>query len=139
MYQSLILKALVLVVAVFFFNVFAYKFYFYASISWYDMMMHALGGVFVALLAGALCARFLKGTSVAHILVCTLMSVFAVGLLWEVFEYTVQGFTRGVPFANIPDSLSDLFFDMIGGFVGTLFVIRASKRYNTTHEPVKND
>lgn len=95
--------------------------------------MHFLGGVFLALVAGSLGASMLKNASKTKILLSVLLFVIVVGVGWEVFEFSVQEIIKIRGLADIPDSFSDLFFDVIGGIVGTFFVISAKNKYTNTH------
>lgn len=138
MKKTLIRNALSIVTALFLFNLLAYQFYWYVSISWYDMAMHFAGGVFLALLIGAHFHKRFRTLETKEIIVTTLLGVFIIGLGWEYFEYVVQIMLRPVPFADISDSISDVICDMTGGIVGTYFVLRAKKRYNREHDTKQN-
>ncbi len=133
MRRKLALESFLLVIAIFAVNLLANKFYWYVAIPWFDMLMHFLGGVFLALATGAFFAKLFLGKPFLHILPALLASVLLFGTLWEAFEYSVQSIITFAHLASIPDSFSDIIFDLLGGFVGTLFVYRAAKRYNRTN------
>lgn len=133
MRASLIKKALFLILIIFFLHKVAGIFYWYTSIVWFDMVMHFLGGVFLALVAGSLGGSLLKNASKTKIFAVVLLFVFVVGIGWEVFEFSVQEIIKIRGLADIPDSFSDLFFDLIGGIVGTFFVISAKNKYTSIH------
>ncbi len=106
-------------------------FYWYASISWYDMFMHALGGIFLAVFTAAFFMRHIRALDAFETTVTLLLAVLVLGALWEYFEYGVQYVIRGsAELASVSDSVSDLVCDMLGGMVGTYFVLRLKKRYN---------
>lgn len=130
MQKKLFFYSAVLVVGIFFLNKAANTFYWYLSIPWFDMLMHTLGGVFVAVWGGALFLPLLKGQKALLWVIVLTAFVLIVGFLWEVFEFSVQGITQLETLANIPDSLSDMVCDMIGGVVGTFFVLSRLRRYN---------
>lgn len=109
-------------------------FYWYSSISQFDMLMHTLGGVFIAVWGSALLYPLLKDQKPILWLIILMALTIVIGFLWEVFEFSVQGLVQVETLANIPDSLSDMVFDMIGGVIGTLFAIWRMKRYNASHE-----
>jgi uncharacterized membrane protein len=138
MRTRLIKKALFLVVGIFIFNLLAYMFYWYASVWWYDMVMHTAGGIFLACLIGARFSKHLLKERTWQTIVTLLLGVFVIGLFWEYFEYIVQFLLKPVAFANIPDSISDLLCDMAGGIIGTFFVLREKKRYNSANDTIKN-
>jgi hypothetical protein len=138
MKKRLIRKALSIVVGLFLFNLLAYQFYWYASIFWYDMVMHTAGGVFLALLLGSHFHKQLYKMTMKESIVVLLLGVFIIGLGWEYFEYIVQVIVKPVSFADFADSISDVICDMIGGIIGTYFVIHAKKRYNKEHATKQN-
>lgn len=130
MQKKLFLYSAGIVVFVFILNKLANLFYWYSSIPQFDMLMHALGGVFIAVWVSALLYPLLRSHHGILWAVITLASVLIVGFLWEVFEFSVQGVMRVETLANIPDSLSDMVFDLIGGVLGVCFVLWKRTRYN---------
>jgi uncharacterized membrane protein YjdF len=129
----LIKQSLFLIIIIFILNKVANLFFWYTSIVWFDMMMHFLGGVFVALALGSVLTGYLKNAENKKVFWVILVSVLVVGLGWEVFEFSVQELVKVVGLADIPDSLSDLLFDALGAIVGTFFVIRAKNKYTCLH------
>ncbi len=130
MYRRLIICTAVAGITLLAINTLASALYWYDAIWWFDMGMHALGGVFVALLGGSLVVRQLRVLTGRESLIVILLLVFIIGLGWEYYEYIVQYYVKGVQLAHVSDSISDLICDMIGGSVGALFVILLKKRYN---------
>ena len=120
-----------LVVFIFVLNMIAHFFYWYVSIAQFDMWMHTLGGVFLALFAGALWSRKVSRLSIGHTIAFVLGFVIVVGVGWEVFEYIVQYLIKGSVLAHFADSVSDLVCDIVGGVIGLCFVLRAKARYNS--------
>ncbi len=106
-------------------------FHWYSIVWWFDMPMHTLGGVWVAL-AGLFVFKYRRIThedisKPQKLFFISLMSVIVVGVLWEVFEFGVQ--TTGiVELANLTDSFSDVCFDLLGGILGTLYFIHRYER-----------
>ncbi len=133
MQKYLAKRTLLLVVAVLVLHVLATVFYWYTSINDFDKIMHTLGGIFIALLGGMFCWRYIKHIGWCDMAVALLLFVFIMGLAWEYYEYVVQYFVKGVRLADINDSITDLMCDMLGGIIGTGFVLRSKKRYNTLH------
>lgn len=131
MKHSLSKKACLLVISILILHLLAYQFYWYASMWWFDMLMHTLGGVFLGLIGGVLLSRYISSAHTATIFGTILLFVFIVGFGWEVFEYVVQALIKTTSIANIPDSISDLLCDLSGGVISIYFVLRAKKRYNT--------
>lgn len=130
MYTRLITSAAVFGILLFVVNAMASVFYWYVAIPWFDMMMHVLGGVFVAILGAAVLFKHIRTLPSRELFITLALFVFIIGLAWEYYEYIVQFYVKGVQLAHITDSLSDLICDMLGGSIGTLFVIHLKKRYN---------
>lgn len=94
------------------------------------MMMHTGGGIFLALAVGALTIKETKPLGWWDTVVLILLAVFVIGLLWEYYEYFIQWLLKPIPFADFDDSISDLLCDMFGGGIGSIFVLRAKRKYN---------
>jgi hypothetical protein len=133
MNKSLFRAACTVVVFIWCINMLANAFYWYSAMWWFDIPMHVLGGVFLALVAGALWFDRLVRLAPHDALVILLLFVVIVGLGWECFEYGVQALIKGKQLAHVPDSIKDLLMDTIGGTIGAYFVLRTVKRYNTAH------
>lgn len=130
MYRRLIGSAALVGIGLFVVNAVAVTFYWYVSILWFDMLMHTIGGVFVALLGAAVLWRHIKDLRGWDVFITLALFVFIIGLAWEYYEYVVQFFIKSVHLADISDSISDLICDMCGGMLGAIFVIVLQKRYN---------
>ncbi len=130
MYKKLIKWAGVTVILMFILHTLANTFYWYTSIFGFDKVMHTLGGIFLALLAGALLNAKRMPDHTRHLFVTLLLFVFIVGLAWEYYEYLVQYIFKSIHLADVPDSIGDLIFDMVGGIIGSYFVILIKRRYN---------
>ncbi len=132
MYKKLVGYAALVGIGIFLINTLAHVFYWYVSIWWFDMLMHTIGGVFVAFVCSMITFKQIESLPFRELFIVIALMVFIVGLAWEYYEYVVQYYVRGVQLASIPDSVSDLICDMIGGSLGALFVIWTKKRYNRT-------
>lgn len=106
-----------LIVAIAVVNGFADKYYWYWQMRWFDMPMHFSGGVF---LAGVVFWWYYNregepfdGNFLKVITIC-LSAALGVGIAWEIFEAIVGLMTVGHINA-MSDTLSDLFFDTLGG------------------------
>jgi hypothetical protein len=93
---------------------------------WFDMPMHFFGGVFLGFLAVYIYIFIVKQKIFSikiQWIVMILGFVFVVGLGWEVYEFFIdQSFTTRTP--NYFDTISDLFFDLAGGCMSILFLIK---------------
>lgn len=129
--KRLAVVALYLIVLMLVLHLAATAFYWYVSIPWYDMLMHTLGGIFLAVFTTALFARYIIALNRYETMVTLLLAVLIIGGLWEYFEYAMQYIVRGsAELANVPDSVLDLVCDMLGGIAGVYFVLHLKKRYN---------
>lgn len=123
------LVALIIFIAIV--NLMAEVYYWYWRMRWFDQPMHFLGGVWLASSAlwwfyarrGAALPTFIK------ILGVCLASSLGIGLLWEVLQAGLGLETAG-HMSRVGGTLSDLFFDTIGGLavaMGTFVRIRNNK------------
>jgi len=135
--QDLLKTSLWLVIAIFFLNSMAMKFHWYFTIWWFDMPMHFLGGVFIGLVSLA----FLTNQEVGHplggptsgkVILTAFLSVLMIGVLWELFEFSLDTFITYNPH-NFLDTFSDLVFDLVGGLTASLYFL-----YNYKHEKNTN-
>lgn len=124
-------------------NLIASVFYWYISMWWFDMPMHFLGGVWLALFGYWLLIFILERKHLAisetrSIPTMRLMLfVFIIGILWELFEFVVSHST-GAMLGNTIDSLSDICFDLAGGLVGLLYLKSASASFKENITPVES-
>lgn len=134
MQKKLFLYSAILVVSIFLLNKVANMFYWYSGIDQFDMFMHTLGGIFLAIWGAALLFALLKDQKPLLWIIVLTAFVLILGFIWEVFEFSLQGIMQLETIANIPDSLSDMVFDMFGGLIGAIFVVSRVKRYNILHD-----
>ena len=130
MYKRLVASAAFIGISLFVVNALASTFYWYVSIPWFDMPMHTIGGMFVAVLGGAFLRKQLRGRSAYEVFILIVLFVFVIGLAWEYYEYIVQFYIKNVHLADTVDSISDLICDMLGGILGAGFVILLNTKYN---------
>lgn len=98
------------------------KFHWYSLLWWFDIPMHFLGGLWLSLIA--LWFLNLRDISIKSIFKIIII-VFVVGILWEVFEVTVKDSITKNPF-DLYDTISDLSFDIAGGFSGVFYYMKNS-------------
>jgi hypothetical protein len=154
METKLLKKIALLVVFIFVANLLASKFYWYFSIWWFDMPMHFVGGVFISLavlwlyffknpwpnskikstlirlrLGRCVRVRRLADSPARSSLVeinpifLSILLVLIISVLWEIFEFSLDKFFA-INLLSPIDSLSDLFFDLAGGIIGTVYFLR---------------
>lgn len=118
------------IVAIFIVNTLAIYLYLYNALWWFDMPMHFWGGAWLMtlVLATRLVIRPTDTTSdpmqvTRRTWLFALLFVFLIGFAWEAFEYIVQWYT-GANLATPLDSISDLFFDMAGGVLMWLHLMK---------------
>jgi hypothetical protein len=125
---------------VFILNTLANFFFWYSSIKEFDMLMHFLGGFTASLFSFWFvykkCVLWIEEGNSAKVFRVLLLMVIIIALLWEIMEFTVQGFFDVKILANIPDSFSDLAFGALGGVVGFMYLLRKYKK-ERNKEPLK--
>ncbi len=103
----------------------ALKFYLYFDLWWLDIILHFLGGVWVA--ATVFWAYYFSGwyknpvASARRFFIVTLSGAVIVGIAWELFEYHA-GLTFVLPGIDYRiDTLCDLGMDVVGGLSAYLY------------------
>lgn len=100
-------------------NFLANKFFWYYSIWYFDTIMHFLGGFWIGLVSLYIFSP--QDVSIKLILK-VLLSIFCIGIGWEVYEILVNDVLAKNPFDRL-DTLSDIFFDLFGGLCAILYVL----------------
>lgn len=102
----------------------ASSFYFYWTISWFDTVMHFLGGISMGLLslwviyASGIFKRMTPTRT--RTIVTVLIAVLVVGIGWEIFE-NLNGLTQsteGYKLDTIHDLIADICGGLVAGFIG---------------------
>ncbi len=101
-------------------NFAANKLYWYSSLWYLDMIMHFLGGFFIALLSFHVFSP--KNVNVKFVLK-TLLLVLLIGIGWEWYEIFVNEIIARNPFDYV-DAFSDIAFDIFGGAVAVLYFFK---------------
>jgi len=96
------------------------QFHWYLSIWYFDMPMHFLGGLWLGLTF--IWILKVKEISLSSIIKISVF-VFFVGILWELFEIIINETITGDSFDTL-DTISDLSFDLTGGFIAMLYFIK---------------
>ncbi|MBX4189183.1 hypothetical protein KW785_01140 [Candidatus Parcubacteria bacterium] len=109
-------------------HIVASKFYFYWDISWFDNVMHFLGGLSLGFFllwfwfASGVFERSTPGKREAFVV--SLVSVMLIGIGWEFFEF-VHGLTQSTEAYSL-DTFHDLSADFLGAAVAGLIGRRRS-------------
>lgn len=92
----------------------------YWVLPWFDMLMHFLGGAWLALTFFALISKKIEFVVTHTFLMFVVMigGTLFFGFLWEVMEFFID-LVLGTNFfqPDLPDTMSDLTFDLLGGLV----------------------
>lgn len=115
----------------------ALYFFWYWTFWWFDIVMHTLGGMWVAGQAwwGYTYWRYRKAVSkeVAPVNVywVSLVSVLVIGVLWEIFELSLDVY---IIFKqnDILDTITDIGADIAGGLIAALSISRYEHRKKDT-------
>jgi len=132
--------AIICLIAVFLLNLVGMYFNWY-EFFWFDMVLHYLGGFFIALLFyHYLRPHFLPNVKLHNFLVLV-GAVMFIGVVWEFFEYILNQTAREAAQAafglrvdfmgDMNDTMTDLLMDMLGGFtIAGLHLGRSRKRHS---------
>ncbi len=103
----------------------------YYLLWWFDIPMHMLGGLWVGLTALVIYYHTgwikRKDRSLSFVVAFTLATTMVIGLLWEVFEFSVEHFVK-LNDNGLLDTLKDLVDDLVGASIAALVFIK--KGYN---------
>ncbi|MFA5737039.1 MAG: DUF2238 domain-containing protein [Candidatus Paceibacterota bacterium] len=122
-FKSFFILSLILVVGIALLDFFAFKYFWYWRLPWFDKTMHFFGGFLIALVAIQfylyLSSKPLTGK---RLIVLSVVPALFVGCLWELFEFTAERIyfseialkNFGMLYGGWQDSLRDLFFDLFG-------------------------
>ena len=117
-----------LVIAIAVLHLLAIQELYYWTIGWYDIMMHFLGGFWVAIFV-----LWFDSWHTLPIRPNTLFrivgAVILVGILWEVYEL-VFGMTFVSDGGYVMDTTQDFIMDAIGGVVGWFVALKYSSISN---------
>ena len=113
-------------------NYLALKFYWYSSIWYFDMIMHSLGGFWVGMffiwffsIEDLPFFSFSLAVIDFKLILKTVLFILFIGISWELFEFFVFNQLGHDPF-NILDTISDLCFDLAGGFLALFYFYKIS-------------
>ncbi|MDP3948008.1 MAG: hypothetical protein Q8Q41_04965 [bacterium] len=121
------------------FHFFALWSFLYWKFLWLDNVMHFAGGAWVALLFFWARQRFPDYFGIparrAGVVLAALAMVALIGVGWEFYEFGSDFILGGGVSAyellgpqGVTDTMSDLLFDLLGGFAVALFMLRYSSR-----------
>lgn len=100
-------------------NLLAVDFGWYYIYYWFDMPMHFLGGLSAMFLVTYL--FYSNANTYKNKFFLLLIATLFIGIAWEMYEYLVTNLWAGFSF-NMTDTLSDIFFDTLGGLFGILMI-----------------
>ncbi len=108
-------------------NTIADQTHLYYLLWWFDIPMHIMGGLWVALMSLVIYYHSphfkRKDRSVAFVISFALASTMVIGLFWEVFEFSVEHFVK-LNDNGLLDTLKDLVDDLIGAALATAIFIK---------------
>lgn len=109
-------------------NLVGTELYLYWTVWWYDMIMHFLAGLSVALATVLLWGRIFNVRM--HFWKTIAFAVFGsiiIGFLWEAYElyFGITSFSEGMVY--VADTASDVILDICGGFFGGLYAFELLK------------
>lgn len=132
---SLFRQATILLVLIAFLEISADLFYFHWTYWWFDMFLHFISGVCVAMASIVFLSfnfRLIK-SSKFWMIFTTLIIVLVIGILWEIFELFIGATSLSDGVIYIKDTKSDIFLDLLGGFLGALYGLSSLSKEKTHH------
>ena len=106
------------------YNAIAIKLHLYWITNWLDSPSHLLGG-FVSILILSTALSFLNFKKIKpNSTPFLFLGVLVVGILWEIFEVKYHITFPGLP-GYWPDTLSDIFFDLLGATLAYYYLIKS--------------
>src|SRR3989338_6547618 len=94
---------------------------------WLDTALHFFGGVWIVLFFNFFIKHFglnLTGARARPVFFMIFLGLTELtGILWEFFEFGFNRYITHIGFLTYEDTLSDLFFDLLGGIIGLLLVL----------------
>jgi len=106
-------------------HIVAQQFYLYWVYFWFDIPMHILGGICVALGFSILPFFNINFPPKYTKLGTYLAVVFFVSVLWEIFEY-INGISLVLEEYFVVDTIMDFIFALFGGAIGYYIATRVS-------------
>ncbi len=109
---------------------------FYATIKWWDSMLHTFAGVLLSLLCfstiNLLNDNKIMNINTVHLVIMAICCTITLGVLWEIVEFTIDSIfasnmqrayhsITGEPFVGrqaLLDTMKDLILDSIGAVIG---------------------
>ncbi len=131
---------LVLIYLIFILDMIAGQYSLYWRFWWFDIVMHFLGGFFIALLSYYvffLSGYFIKISKKFSVFVVSLIFVLVIGVLWEVFEYVIKVSTAQSNY--ILDTNLDLLMDTLGWLVAYCFLLKIKNKSSEVAKGEEND
>lgn len=96
------------------------------------MFMHFIGGITAALFVFWVFYKkytfWLEEGDKWKAFRVTALSVLIIALLWEIMEFSVQGYFRVAILADVPDSISDIVMGLLGAIFGFLYILNKYKK-----------
>ncbi len=117
MQRRLLLSILGSSILLYVLHAFAMRYDLYYSVSWADSVTHALAGGILALIFAYGFSLFSK---LEITMGKTLIFVLIVGIIWEILEART-GMTLSTETGYVFDTVSDLFFDIFGAYIFTIY------------------
>lgn len=101
------------------------------SIWWYDWLLHLLGGVWVAFMAGYFFKNPLRRSGRPAGILFLIAIAALVGVGWEIYEFTLDELffkeaARWRAQAGNTDTMTDLIMDLVGGIAATGYITHRS-------------
>lgn len=124
--QPLFIEQFILIIIIGIFHHIALQFYLYWVFSWFDMLMHFLGGLWVGLVGiwfvyfSGIMNMNIKSARQMRIFSISIITVVIIGVLWEIFE--VYSGVLSIEENYWFDTSLDILMDTSGASVAFLYI-----------------
>lgn len=114
------------------FDFLALKNFWYWKFLWLDMAMHFSGGLWVAMVYTFLISKYEIKTPIFFNFIFGISFVALIGVLWEITEFLRDLIFQSAPVLQLgaSDTISDLFFDLLGAAIFLIIYRLMEKKGN---------
>lgn len=126
--NKIFFPAILVLILVYILHIIGFTYAFYTTVWWYDVMMHILGGIGIALSLFWFFKTLNKDIEDRGIYFRVVIFTVVAGLMWEGIEtyYRIAGAPVGT-IAYYVDTIKDLIDDTLGAFIA-LFLLKIFKK-----------
>jgi len=100
-------------------NFYAGQYFWYWRFSWFDLLMHFIGGITLALLFSYLYKKLVSDYEKIKLAYSIFLPIIIIAVLWEIMEFMIDANLFGKNY--FIDTLTDIFIALFGALIIFLF------------------